>query len=98
MYTLHYVNCQGFKGLRADDIDRDFPRIEEAFQKYIGGASWLEQNEVEVATSVERPVPSPRVKKAGLDHDHEYEIVVGRFYAADISSVKTAYLAFALTN
>jgi hypothetical protein len=70
---------QGFEGLRTSEIDRDFPRIEKAFQKYIGGSSLLEEKEPEHAKAREREADGTRhAKKAGgLDHHHEYEIVVG---------------------
>jgi serine/threonine-protein phosphatase PGAM5 len=86
-FPVHRIpGPKGFRDLHSNDIDRDFPRIEKAFLKYIGTSKWLDQHfeksdakgllsgeliPEEVATTT---TYSPR---HNLRTIHEYEIIVG---------------------
>ena len=81
--TVHHIpGPTGFRDLHCNDVDRDFPRVEEAFLKYIGTSQWLEERTdsqarepLNGATLPE--VPPSNTQKEKLDHRHEYEIIVG---------------------
>lgn len=77
----HIPGPTGFTGLRVEEVDRDFPRLEEAFQKYIGTSDWLEGGDLPRS----KPVPNP--KKKGPRLEHEYEIVVGAYVSFSGSSI-----------
>jgi serine/threonine-protein phosphatase PGAM5 len=73
-FPVHHIpGPTGFTGLHVEDIDRDFPRVEEAFNKYVGRSDWLEENE-----SPPHKELSPK-NKEGPTVDHEYEIIVGTY-------------------
>ncbi|KAG7352333.1 histidine phosphatase superfamily branch 1 protein [Nitzschia inconspicua] len=78
----HIPGPTGFRDLHCSDIDRDFPRAEEAFLKYIGTSNWLEERQDPQADeSFKGTPPSNRtpkdLEKQLLDHRHDYEIIVG---------------------
>lgn len=80
----HIPGPTGFRDLHSSDIDRDFPRAEEAFLKYIGTSKWLEErpdsqtNELlDGAPLPELPPTDARMKAS--NHQHDYEIIVGKY-------------------
>ena len=71
-FPVHHIpGPTGFTGLHVEEIDRDFPRAEDAFKKYIGTSEWLNQRDWST--------PQPQLPKKKAPHiDHEYEIIVGK--------------------
>ncbi|KAG7366417.1 histidine phosphatase superfamily protein [Nitzschia inconspicua] len=82
-FPVHHIpGPTGFRDLHCSDIDRDFPRAEEAFLKYIGTSNWLEERKDSQADESFKGTPpsnlTPKdLEKQLLDHRHDYEIIVG---------------------
>ena len=82
--TVHHIpGPTGFRDLHCSDIDRGFPRAEEAFLKYIGTSQWLENRTDPQAAESLKGAPLPELpptnsQKKVLDHRHDYEIIVGK--------------------
>lgn len=85
VYTVHTIpGPTGFRDLHTTDVDRDFPRVEEAFLKYIGTSTWLqkrkdsEQKQEQLRGSgLSEPSPA-NSHQCALNCKHEYEIIVGK--------------------
>jgi hypothetical protein len=82
--TVHPIpGPKGFRNLRCSDIERDFPRAEEAFLKYIGTSQWLgesintQANKTLSGVPLSVHPPTNHENKAP-DHQHDYEIIVGK--------------------
>jgi hypothetical protein len=82
----HIPGPTGFRDLKCNDVDRDFPRIEEAYMKYIGCSKWLEDyakssghhksdSSLDGQDLDEETIES---KRKTLKLEHEYEIIVGK--------------------
>jgi hypothetical protein len=79
----HIPGPTGFRDLHCSDIERDFPRAEGAFLKYIGTSRWLEDGTDPEADESSNGAPLPELPPTNdqlkaLDHQHDYEIIVGK--------------------
>jgi serine/threonine-protein phosphatase PGAM5 len=74
-FPIHHIpGPTGFTGLKVNEIDRDFPRVESAFKKYIATSDWLDRRDWSTAQPQISSKKSPKI-------DHEYEIVVGESWS-----------------
>ena len=86
--SVHHIpGPTGFRDLKCNDVDRDFPRIEEAYLRYIADSKWLEDS---VGRGHHKSDSSMDGQQQDLDEEitdsqkktlkleHDYEIIVGK--------------------
>ena len=67
----HHIPSMGEKTSKdvIAEIDEDWPRMEEAFRKYIARSRWLEENQGQC-------VDVEKAKECPVEREHEYQIIV----------------------